>query len=121
MQSFTVLAEAPRRSGGGGGAGITSRTPDNCTTDLSPSDYDGLCFDDAGIPITHRTKLIKLLNPNATPSDTGTHVTVAGFIRDIFALLDIPFRGTMPEAYTNTPVSEKLFAKVVKKLGVLLQ
>lgn len=116
MQSFTVLAPAPRRSGGGGGAGTTSKIPDNCTaTDLSPSEYDGLCFNDAGIPITHRTKLIKLLNPNATPSDTGATLTVAGFIRDVFTLLDIPFHGTMPEAY-NTPISEKLFNKLVKRL-----
>lgn len=117
MQSFTVIAQAPRRIGVGGGS---SRNPDACTgKDLSPSIYDGLCFDSNGTPVSHREKILKLLNPNATPSDTGDYVTVAGFIRDVFALLDIPFHGTMPESYANTPVSEKLFAKVVKKLEKL--
>lgn len=118
MQSFTV--RNPRSGWGWGGSASNSRESDVCTsTDLSPSDYDGLCFDSNGTPVSHREKIIKLLNPNATPSDTGNYVTVAGFIRDVFALLDIPFRGTMPESYSNTPVPEKLFAKVVKKLEKL--
>lgn len=121
MQSFTVI-EPRHRSGGGAGGSATNKVADTCTsTDLSPSDYDGLCFDSNGTPISHREKILKLLNPNATPSDIGNYVTVAGFIRDVFALLDIPFRGAMPDAYNSTPVSEKLFAKVVKKLGVLIK
>lgn len=119
IQYFKVNS---RRSGwGAGGAASSSRTSDTCpSTDLSPSNYDGLCFDSNGTPLSHREKILKLLNPNATPSDTGDYVTVAGFIRDVFALLNIPLRGTMPEAYQTTPISEKLFNKIINHLTRIL-
>lgn len=116
IQSFTI--SRPHRGGGGGWA----RATDDCNgKDKSPSFYDGLCFPDTGVEPNQRQTLLSSYKSGAVASDTGTTLTIAGFVRDVFALLGIPFHGTMPEAYTTTPVPEKLFTTIVGRLQVLFK
>lgn len=120
-QYFTINATPTNTNGWGGGS--PHLVKDNCSAndveDASPSFYDRLCDTQWIIPTLHWQKNLSLFQSGMIASDTSDIVTIYGFITDVFKLLHIALRGTMPEQYKTTPLPENIYTKILAALHTL--